>query len=78
MREMSAADFRKATKAVIKSMLPAAITYEGVVEFIACRPEDIIVVSDLHISVRNALKAQEGRIRAGMPKPTKVVIPKEA
>lgn len=56
----------------VGKLLPAIITVDGEPAFIIGKAEDIIVISDLHIRVRNMLKALEKRARAGMPKPVKI------
>ena len=56
----------------VKSYLPATVTIDGVPLFVISAESDVIIVSDLHIRVRNMLKAQEKRARIGMQKPTKI------
>ena len=56
----------------IAKFLPAKVTVDGEPRYIICKEEDVIVTSDLHIRVRNMLKAMEKRARAGMPKDIKI------
>ena len=50
----------------IAEKLPMEVTLDGEPMFIISKAEDVIVVSDLHIRVRNMLKAMEKRARIGM------------
>jgi len=36
------------------------------------KPDDVMIMSDLHIRIRNNLRAQERKARFGMPEGTKV------
>lgn len=56
----------------IAKLLPATITVDGEPKFIICKEEDVIVIGDHHIRVRNMLKAMDKKARAGMPKPTRI------
>lgn len=56
----------------IAKYLPATITVDGETKFIICNKDDVIVTKDLHIRVRNMLKALEKKARAGMPKDVKI------
>ncbi len=58
----------------IKKLLPLEVTVDGEPSYIVCNVADVIVVSDLHIRVRNMLKAQEKRARMGMPAVEKVTV----
>ena len=60
----------------IAESLPLEVTSSGEVIGYLVRPEDAIVISDLHPAVRAQLKAREALARQGMPKPVPVV-PKE-
>lgn len=53
----------------LKDKLPVEITVDGEPMFVVCNKDDVIVTSDLHIRVRNMLRAMEKRARIGMPKP---------
>ena len=66
MERVAISDWRTWKVAQINENLPLMITIEGVDAFLIDRPENIIVVSDLHPRVRNNLKALEYRARAGM------------
>ena len=56
----------------VASILPLTITHNGEpVAFIGSK-EDFMYVGDLHIRVRNSLRALEAKARAGMQKPTQV------
>jgi len=56
----------------IKRLLPAVVTVDTEDVFVISNAEDVIVVSDLHPRVRNQLRAQEKKARAGMPKEVKI------
>ena len=56
----------------VKSYLPATVTIDGVPLFIISAESDVVVISDLHIRVRNMLKAIENRARIGMSKVIKI------
>ena len=60
----------------LKSLLPLEVLYDGELAFVLCNVEDVIVVSDLHIRVRNMLKALEKKARGGMPKAEKITAEK--
>ena len=54
-------------------LLPCKLTVDGEVVYVVAKPEDIIVIGDLNIFVRQQLKAREELARQGMPKDVKVV-----
>jgi len=56
----------------IGTLLPVAVLVDGESKFVICNKDDVIVLTDLHIRVRNMLRALEKRARAGMPKDTKI------
>jgi len=56
----------------IAKSLPVEVTVDGDPKFIINKVGDVIVISDLHIRVRNMLRALEKRARAGMPQPEKI------
>jgi len=69
---MSKSDFCRLSIKEIRDLIPFELTADGHQLAIVCKPEDVIVVSDLHIRMRNKLKAQEKRARMGMPSPERV------
>jgi hypothetical protein len=56
-----------------QELLPCKLTVDDEVVMVCAKPEDIIVVGDLNIFVRQQLKAREELARQGMPKDTPVV-----
>lgn len=64
---MSLSEFRKLRIETLDASVPLHISVEGTPRYIFCRKEDVIPVADLHIRVRNKLRALEKRARMGMP-----------
>ena len=56
----------------VAKFLPAMVTVDGEPTFVISKAEDVIIVADLNIRVRNMLRARERKARAGMPKPEKI------
>jgi len=52
----------------VLALLPIKITSDGEIVAVMAKPDDIIVVQDLHPRVRNMLKALEAKARMGMRK----------
>ncbi len=50
----------------ISEVLPLIITVNGEEKFILASIKDIVAIGDLHPRVRNMIKAQELKARAGM------------
>lgn len=80
MERVAISDWRTWKVDKINENIPMMITIEGVDTFLLDRPENIIVVSDLHPRVRNRLKALEYKARAGMAgfQPTPPPVPVSA
>ena len=72
MNEMNWGEVVRLGAGRIKDYLPLTVLVESVPTFVLNNNEDVIVVSDLHIRVRNMLRAQEKRARAGMGAPPKI------
>ena len=75
MRTIALSDFRRYGKDEVTNLLPILITIEGEVKIVAAKPDEIIVLSDLHPRVRTMLKMLERRARAGMPPMEKIYAP---
>jgi len=56
----------------MQALMPCILTFNGEPVALVAAPEDVIIVSDLHPRVRNTLRAQEKRARAGMIAPERV------
>lgn len=69
MNVLSMADFRKLKQDEIDGVTPCIITYNGEPVGIYAKPEEVVVVSDLHIVMRNRFKGMEQKARMGMPPP---------
>ena len=59
-------------KQEIIEAMPCTILSDGEPIAVLSKAEDVIVISDLHIRVRNQLRAREAVVRRGMPKPIKL------
>ncbi len=66
MNTMSLGEFKRLRVESIEAVLPLGITVEGAPAWVITRQEDVIVVKDLHIRVRNMLRMQEKKARMGM------------
>ncbi len=71
MNIVSWSTFRKMTTDKVAELLPLTIVANGEPFIVLDRPTNIMVLGDLHIRVRNMLRAMETRARAGMPKPVR-------
>ena len=67
MKVISWSGMVKAGAPKVKALCPIMVTVDGEPAFIVCQEEDVILISDLHIRVRNMLRAMEKRARVGMP-----------
>ena len=56
----------------VKNYLPATVTVDGAPVFVISNEKDVIVIKDMHIRVRNQLRALYKKARVGMPKDTKI------
>jgi len=74
---MSWSDMKRLKASEALELVPFDVTSDGQRLFTVCNEEDVIVVKDLHIRVRNALRAQEKKARAGMPREIKIVVPNQ-
>ena len=72
MKTIGMADFRRMNTEQLKEVMPLLVTFDGEPWAYFVDAKDIIVVSDLHIRVRNNLRAQEKRARIGMPQVEKI------
>jgi len=74
MKTIKWGNFKALRADVAKEMLPLTVTVDGEPMFVVGNIDNIIVLDDLHIRVKNTLKAQEKRARMGMPKATPTVM----
>ena len=67
-------EFSKMAADVLKAARPTLVTAEGEIIGVWANPDEIIVLSDLHPTVRRMLQNRELRARMGMPSPTSVFV----
>jgi len=72
MRVISIGEFKRLRIEEIKAAMPFRLTAGGEPFAFVAAEKDIIVISDLHIRVRNQMKAKEKLARSGMLKEEKV------
>lgn len=68
------AELRRLTKGEIEDLMPMIVTNDGEPYAVIDKPENVITLSDIHIRVRNMLRAMEKRARGGMPPPVKIAL----
>jgi len=68
MRKMNVGEFRRLSKEGMEEVAPVELLFEGEPIGLFVKKDDVMVISDLHIRVRNRFKAQEAIVRMGMPK----------
>jgi len=69
---MTQSEFKNTSAENIKKLMPIGLTVNGEIFAVVSPSDGVIVVSDLHPRVRNMLRQQELRARAGMPKPERI------
>lgn len=77
MKQITLSDFRELSVGKMQEILPcivtASIDHGEVKPFIVMgKPEDIVIIADLPILMRQKILATEQLARAGMPKPEEV------
>ena len=72
MRTLAIGQIRKLNATEIRDLLPVMMTYENEPFAMLCNPEDIVVIADMHPTVRRQFRAKEAQVRAGMPKDMKL------
>jgi len=68
MIRMTYAQFRNIGTGRIKAVLPIELTADGEPFAVVSKPEDVIVIKDMHPRVLHMLRAIELKARMGMPK----------
>ncbi len=74
MNTITGAQFRRLSQEGMMSSLPLIITHNDNPTAVVARPEDVVILSDLHPRMRNMIKAMEKRARMGMPPPERVIL----
>jgi len=77
MNQVSWSELRRISAANVVPQLPLEVLVDGTPTFVLSGIDDAIVVSDLHVRVKNKLRAMERRARAGMPKPVRIDVEDE-
>jgi len=74
MKTVNITILRRMSVEEILGMMPVTVLSDGEPMGVLSKSEDVIVIGDLHIRVRNQFRAREAVVRRGMPKPEKVEI----
>lgn len=73
MQIIPLSEFRRLTgKEAVQSVSPCAISFDGQIVGYFCNIEDVLFLGDMHPRVRRQFRAQEAKVRMGMPTPKRV------
>lgn len=66
MKAINKADLRLITNPELKEILPVILLGNGEPVCVLVKPEDVVVIGDMHPAVRRQFKAKERLVRNGM------------
>ena len=66
MKTFNITEFRRMPLPQLLDSLPALVTSDGMPAFILAKPDEAIIIGDMHPRVQKQLKAQEAKARNGM------------
>lgn len=65
-------DLKKIAGRDLPNLSPIAVTFDGEVVAYIVKPEDVIIIGDLHPRVKKQFRAQEQKVRRGMANPRRI------